>query len=69
MSKLKMWKVKGGGWQVGVGIFQESAGRLFVFCLGERCGIGVASTVNCPMTLRDKVVADVWNNNAKFSGI
>ena len=35
----------------------------------ERCGIGVALVVNCPMTLRNKVVADTCNNNVKFPGI
>ena len=34
----------------------------------ERHRIGVALVVNCPMTLCNKVVADTWNNNAKFQG-
>ena len=51
------WNISGIGW------------KILCFVCVERCGIGVALVVNCFMTLCDKVVADTWNNNAKFSGI
>jgi len=68
LHPLSHWWVAGWGWNRG----WNTAGILQVYCLFLfvwRCGIGVALVVNCPMTSCDKVVADMWNNNAKSSGI